>query len=478
MSKKQIYVYYNKQYCIVHDCPPGLLKELTFTYKEFVKQYNKPAKIRFTPIQQYNVLSMTPVQVIQTYQGFLNRIRIWLVKNGFIPVVKDGRGNVPEPDMDKAFGFRLNQEQLFTKAIKQQLSGCIEAPTRYGKSTLLVNILRVYPNLKTVVTAPGIDLVSQLVDELEVKLPNREISGIYTGSRKKFCSDDITVASMDSLHKCDLEGTQLLVIDEPHSAVTQSRYDYISSFSNAMRFGLGATLEGRYDGMDCLIEGIIGPKLAIRTYKEAVDEGALCPIKAYILRIPFNPNDVLVKNRDRAYDRMMYKNESFAELIQELCNDVIPKEWQTLIFIDNEKQCDRLSDMIDGAEGAMAKKLPKKERQEMFDKLKTSELKRCVCSHIYSTGVTIPEIRVLVNCSGGGGGISSVQKPGRLAEIKPNKTYGYLVDVLFEPESKGKAGEKYGWQDVVRDCKSRIEVYENKGYVVEYIDDFSQLKLV
>ena len=116
----------------------------------------------------------------------------------------------------------------------------------------------------------------------------------------------------------------------------------------------------------------------------------------------------------------------------------------------------------------------KSARTEMFERLKNNELKRCLCSNIYSTGVTIPDIRCVVNCCGGGGSILSVQKPGRLAEIKPGKKAGYLIDYLLVPTSN--VGSSIDFM-IANDCKARIKVYEEKGYKIDYFDNIEDIKL-
>ena len=79
--------------------------------------------------------------------------------------------------------------------------------------------------------------------------------------------------------------TELLLADEPHALVTSTRLGVIDGFLKARRYGYGATLKGRFDGRDKLITGIFGPVLAERTYLEAVEEGAICPLNIIMFQI-------------------------------------------------------------------------------------------------------------------------------------------------------------------------------------------------
>lgn len=346
-------------------------------------------------------------------------------------------------------------------------------------SVLILNTLRAYPTTQTIVTAPGVDLLNQMYAELTVGLPNREINCIYSGKKNKGQSEDITLVSLDSLHHCDVHGTKLILCDEPHAAVTQTRMPVLNNFKYARKFGYGATPEGRFDGCDILIKAIFGPPLVEKSFKEAVDEGAILMIKVLMVKIHFEP--FVCKDRDAAYRKLIFNNDGFNELVEKISNRIIPKDWQTLIFINNEKQADKLNKLLDCSVG-MAKKLNKVQREELFAAVTSEKIKRCICSDIYSTGVTFPDLRCVVNCNSGAGGILSTQKPGRLAQIRVDKAFGYMIDFQFIPlgdvSLTTHPKRENEWWSVVNDCKARMGVYKEKEYLIEEVDDLSQIKLI
>lgn len=69
----------------------------------------------------------------------------------------------------------------------------------------------------------------------------------------------------------------------------------------------------------------------------------------------------------------------------------------------------------------------------------------------------------------------ATQKPGRLAEVKPNKPEGIMIDFLFQP-TKG-CNPQSGDAMVMRDSILRLEAYKEKGYIVDVLEDYQQLKL-
>ena len=90
----------------------------------------------------------------------------------------------------------------------------------------------------------------------------------------------------------------------------------------------------------------------------------------------------------------------------------------------------------------------------------------------------------MVNTSGGGGSISSVQKPGRLAQVIPGKQCGYLVDFLFEcvddpRDNKNEVinNDTILWSQVVSDCNARMRTYKKMGYEVVEVDSVNELNI-
>jgi hypothetical protein len=111
--------------------------------------------------------------------------------------------------------------------------------------------------------------------------------------------------------------------------------------------------------------------------------------------------------------------------------------------------------------------------------MRLANIKRCLASAIYAQGVTFPDLRVVVNMAGGGPYQSSVQKPGRLAQNRPGKRCGVLVDFLFEPEVSPGAEGVYQLEDfmrrnpascLVRESQSRMALYQDTGYDVRVIE--------
>lgn len=378
--------------------------------------------------------------------------------------------NVEPIGMGDYAGFELDGDGLF-------LLGDF---TVTHNTSLIVNTLRAFPELPTVLTAPGADLLGQLVDELKVALPNRKISGIFSGAKKpKGQCHDITVCSMDSLDKINPEGVRLVLVDEPHALVSPERVVQAQKFKNARILGFGATTEGRFDGADALLKGIVGPVLYEKSFKEAVADKAICDIRVYMLRVPFEPFPS--RDRNHAYKELIFANDAFNNIVQRVSSEVIPADWQTLIFADQVKQIDLMDKCVENGTTAIASRMSAKERSEKFADMKSGLIKRCISTSIYSQGVTFPDLRAIINASGGGGSITGTQKPGRLAQRRPGKERGYLIDFLFVP--KGWDDEcdtrnvRDKWSMVVFDCQARMRTYKKTGFDVRVVNTIEEIKL-
>ena len=420
-----------------------------------------------------------PVKTLTTYQGFMDWASDLCRQNNLEYQIIDQRAPFPKPQVNLVKGWWHTQFSSWLKFISHNRSGIVKLPTRYGKSTLIANTMRAFPGIQTVFTAPGVDLLQQLMEELKVALPDRQIHGIFTGAKgKKTQSEDITICSMDSLEKIKQESVRLLLVDEPHALLAPSALVQAAKFKNARILGFGATVEGRFDNADIVLKGLVGPVLYEKTFREAVKENAICDIRVYMVRVPFEPFGC--GDRNRAYKELMFENEQFDALVQRISHEVVPAEWQTLIFADTVKQIHLLNTFVEDGVPAIASQMTGKERKERFADMKSGEIKRCLCTNIYSQGVTFPDLRCIINASGGGGSITGTQKPGRLAQRRPGKERGYLIDFLFTPrghdeEERARTNDK--WFYVVNDCQSRMKVYRANGYDVKIVSDINEIKL-
>lgn len=406
-------------------------------------------------------------QVLKTYQGLWKFLADKCLEHGMIPQIHDVRATFPAPRLERLRGLYPIQKKFVEYGLAVNYSGIFSAPTRFGKSYCMAAIIRTFPRMKTVVLVPGEDLGIQLHADLEqllkIKIP---IIGCGSGCRTQ--SAHVTLCSMDSMHLLDHAGTKLLLIDEVHALVTDKRLAQYLKFNLARKYGFGATAAGRYDQRDLLTEAVIGPVLAEVTFRQAVAEKVIAPIEVFMLVVPYDTTKVST-DRNTAYKQMLWQSDYIGKLVQATCSRVLPPDWQTLLFIEEEKSAEFFSARLPGSFISMAKRMKKKERRSVNNQMVRGDITYCLASRIYSQGVTFPDLRVVINLTGGGANTYAVQKPGRVAQMRPGKRCGVLVDFLFRGIGEGKDGS---WAPH-RDAHARLKLYEDRGYDVNVVEDLS-----
>lgn len=443
-------------------------KWLTLTYREMIKQGHKTVFVtKSEPL--YKVISRNGQDCLQTYQGLWRDLRDYLEKKKRSVQVLDLSQTFARPNMERALhGLTVSQQALMRHALEQDMSGLIGAPTRYGKTWLLASACKAYNGQRIVITAPGIDLCRQLEAEMRQIMPDRDVRGVYTGSKHRSQGPDITVCSVDSLDKMDAGLTDLLLIDEPHAMVADGRLPMIHRFYRARKIGFGATLEGRFDKKDRLIVALIGPVLANKSYLEAVAEGSISPLTVVFVTVKFSKDSVPGRcDRDNTWKRLLTQSSRMAEIAKKLCDQCIPREWQTMLFIKDEKQADYLfvEAMDPTCSVAMAKKLKSGERKEMTARIAANEVSRVLASNIYVQGVTFPDLKVVINMASGGANTSAIQKPGRLLQRRKGKNYGVMIDFIFECEDANDDERRNPpYQALIGECWARHKAYKKIGY--------------
>jgi superfamily II DNA or RNA helicase len=419
-----------------------------------------------------------------TFGGYFDEV-YWFFKSCGPTHVRDLRNPLPRPEpLPESLSLRYSQPEIARKIMSSSDSGRVVLPTRYGKTYIILATLLAY-KIPILFIVPGSDLIAQQVETLSRWIPRKSI-GVLKGNKNKI-TDTITVASPDSLHKLNDDMCaqfRLVVGDEIHSLVSPTRILSLTRFPNARMVGFTATDSGRFDNTDRFIEGVFGPTIVRRTFQEAVQEGAICPITVYLLRTKLKFNGT-VRNRTHAYRRYVFYNPEVREIIHRLLTDIIPPQWQTLAFVETKKQVDFLWETIDPQTVplAMARLFTSKtEREALTERVRNGSLKRCFASGIYAQGMTFSDLRCLINICGGGGSITSVQKPGRLAEKVEGKESGYMIDFMYYTDPEDTRFSKTStdvskWRQVVSDSVQRKRMYEKLGYTLKYVNDINEIEL-
>jgi len=448
-----------------------LAPKLSFNKKTYLTPYQRRLLNTTSKYQYENIriFDFDDHKRMCTCAGFLDRITTTLQQNGFQVFYKDVSPVANERTfkpyverVDNYFTYRPRQKECLQK-ILNSTSGIINAPTAFGKGTLMTMVAMALPYAKIVVTTRRISVVETLYDRFSKIFP--DVGQIGGGS--KFMGDRITIVSGDSLHHMDGKA-DLVLVDEVHEYGADSYAAQLSKFEHSRLFGFSASPTGRFDGSDLRIEALFGKEIFKISYKEAADLGMVVPIVVEWQDVVMDFNPVGDCTHDVQKKRLGiwtndYRNDLIAEKAKSYGN------CQVLILVDTLEHAvnlhSRLPDFTcvyataeendlrnyrrKGLIGEDFPVLNKKKRKELKEQYERGKLRHVIATGVWAVGVDFTHLEVLIRCDGGSSEIASIQVPGRVARINKDisKSVGVMVDFRdqFDTGFAAKARMRYGY---------------------------------
>jgi superfamily II DNA or RNA helicase len=418
---------------------------------------------------------------IYTLSGFYHSIINLIRKNMDIAEVEDARTPMPAPDWDAVKKIKLRDYQkepvldLIFKGLED--GGVINATGGFGKTHIQAITYAAWNKLNTILAIPLKQVVLQTYKKFQEFFPDKHIG--LVGDGKHDISDDITITTFRSLPNCALEKCQLLLVDEMQSAGQETFQAALKQMNPYRLFGYSATTEGIFNNTDKLLKGMFGEDLIYFPYEDAAQAGAVVPGVVYMIRLPDNLLMEKYLNIETILKYGIKKCDTRNELIGKVCS-LIPKDWQTIVFIDHVK--DHLIPLYKympkdtkflhresskKAVGAFA--LSAKQQNATIEEFSNNEFKTLIASDAFRAGVDIPNCRVVVQASGGSSKVEVLQEAYRASrtltaeQIKKfgltEKTHFVLVDFMDNHDS-ALAGM----------AKKRMSYYKEQGWKIHVVD--------
>ena len=485
--------------------PESLKKKLTYWHRSICYDEAQHRRVatgeRRDLYQLKNYLDdqQQPAQQLLTMPGFLYRIKALLTSEGWSFNIVDQRTPPPEPNILEAMrSLREYQLEGAYVALKSG-GGIIACPTGWGKTWLMSALVKAYPHKVlrdrgtplAVIATPEKDITRKDYMDLTAQLPDREVGLVMSGVKNY--SDDVQVITLDSLHLIDPDDIGLLIVDEVHTAATDTRTDVILGARKAIRYGVSATPSGRFDGRDMVTEGLFGPVVYSRSYQQGVQDGALVPIHVVWLTSPLPDRGIelylKLQRREAQYRWAVDANKGRCKLIGELLART-PEAHQTLCIMPHLEQLNNIAAHAPGvtcvhaetsADSLVQRSLNNvaavsaKQRKEYYDAMANGSLRKVMSTYVYKQGVNFPDLNVIINAGGGGSDIVAKQIPGRESRNTETKECAYLVDfwhpwdLTVDEKGKRKPGP------VHKDDLSRRKVYDELGFTQTWVENVNDL---
>jgi superfamily II DNA or RNA helicase len=307
----------------------------------------------------------------------------------------------------------------------------ISLPTGSGKSLIAANLLKNY-GLPALVMAPSTSIATQLVEDLTRFFGSKYV-GLFGGGKKqsdkKFVvgiDDSLTRVEPGSKHWINLCNRSVFIGDESHlvAADTLKTVCLGLAGSSPYRFFVSAT-QLRTDGLDMVLEGIIGPIVYRKALKELVNEGWLARPKFKMIRMNTNKPQFQSPDANKMTREHLYYSSQVNQLAAKIVNQYVQNQKPVLILVQEVEQFAHLAKHLQGrvgfAHGPLSKDnqetVPVEHRQSdptaLVAEFNAGDLPILVGTSCVSTGTDVRAAEAVVYLMGGASEIKVAQAVGR-----------------------------------------------------------------
>lgn len=299
--------------------------------------------------------------------------------------------------------YQVNAIDALKGAVRRGIKRVIlQAPTGAGKTILAVRIIlgAVEKGKRVLFLAHRGELIRQPARKLvEYGVP-KELVALHMGGGKVLNGEaPIHVGTVQTLHRRDLDGFDIIISDECHRAVGPTHLKILDKMPNALRVGLTATpcrVDGR--GLGVAFDEII----VVAKPSELVEQGAILDPLVYSVSEDQMPDLRGIGRKMGDFDKKGVRAAvSKAHLV-----DSIVENWQhraqglrTICFAVSRPHSRSIVDRFLAAGIAAAHidgQTPKRERMEVLAKLERGELMVVSQCDLWVEGVDVPSVKCVI----------------------------------------------------------------------------------
>jgi len=343
-------------------------------------------------------------------------------------------------------------------------SGVVVLPCGAGK-TIVGAAAMAHAKATTLILVTNTIAARQWREELLKRTTlNEDEIGEYSGSKKEI--RPVTIATYQVMTKkkngvyahldlFDSYDWGLIIYDEVH-LLPAPIFRFTADIQSRRRLGLTATLV-REDGMEGEVFSLIGPKRFDVPWKEIEAQGYIAPAECIEVRVNLTETERLAyataepENRYRNCATTRTKRDVVEALVEKHVDD------QVLVIGQYIDQLDELSEVL-GAP-LIKGETPIKEREILFDKFRTGEIKCLVVSKVANFSIDLPDATIAIQVSGAFG--SRQEEAQRLGRI-------------LRPKSDGRGAKFYSVisRDTIDQdfAQNRQRFLSEQGYSYKIID--------
>lgn len=374
------------------------------------------------------------------------------------------------------------QEEIVQTSLAKQY-GIIKSPTGSGKGVMMcATIARI--NKPTLLLTHKRDLLWQLsarwkeytgtemgvvgAGKIDIKKINiamvQTVARVFDAKyrRSKYEEADDTPVTNPGLIKRLVQSTPVVILDESHRVVAKTIYTILKNCQSAhVKLGYSAT-PYRDAADDLLVEAAFGVKIVNITIPWLVENKYLAKPTLYFIKFKHKRAPISL-NYPELYVQEIVDNLERNKLIVKLAYQYYQKGEKVLIAVTYLKHGRILEQMLKELVGDDVRfvngELSQGERQDLPKELSSGEFKIGICTTVWSEGVDIPEIGVLINAKCGESKVATLQIAGRALRKTNTKDKALLLDFY-----------DYGCRFFENHSKSRLEAFKEEGLEVKFIE--------
>jgi DNA excision repair protein ERCC-3 len=343
-------------------------------------------------------------------------------------------------------------------------SGVVVLPCGAGK-TIVGAAAMAHAKATTLILVTNTVAARQWRDELLKRTTlNEDEIGEYSGSKKEI--RPVTIATYQVMTKkkngvyahldlFDSYDWGLIIYDEVH-LLPAPIFRFTADIQSRRRLGLTATLV-REDGMEGEVFSLIGPKRFDVPWKEIEAQGYIAPAECIEVRVNLTETERLAYATAEPENR--YRNCATTRTKRDVVEALVAKhvDDQVLVIGQYIDQLDELSEVL-GAP-LIKGETPIKEREILFNKFRSGEVKCLVVSKVANFSIDLPDATIAIQVSGAFG--SRQEEAQRLGRI-------------LRPKSDGRGAKFYSVisRDTIDQdfAQNRQRFLAEQGYSYKIID--------
>jgi len=343
-------------------------------------------------------------------------------------------------------------------------SGVVVLPCGAGK-TIVGAAAMAHAKATTLILVTNTIAARQWREELLKRTTlNEDEIGEYSGAKKEI--RPVTIATYQVMTKkkngvyahldlFDSYDWGLIIYDEVH-LLPAPIFRFTADIQSRRRLGLTATLV-REDGMEGEVFSLIGPKRFDVPWKEIEAQGYIAPAECIEVRVNLTETERLAYATAEPENR--YRNCATTRTKRDVVQVLVEKHADDQVLVIGQ-YIDQLDDLSETLGAPLIKgETPIKEREILFNKFRTGEIKCLVVSKVANFSIDLPDATIAIQVSGAFG--SRQEEAQRLGRI-------------LRPKSDGRSAKFYSVisRDTIDQdfAQNRQRFLAEQGYSYKIID--------